>query len=97
MFAIYKVSGNSMRPLYEDGDFVVVSGIPFLRNRIKAGDVIVFRSPANGIMIKMAEDIEDQRRIRVIGTCASNTDSRKFGAISFKDVLGKVILRIRKT
>jgi signal peptidase I len=85
-----------MRPLYEDGDFVLVSRISLLWDRIKPGDVIVFRSSANGIMIKMAENTGDQRRIRVIGTCASSTDSRKFGAISSKDVLGKVILRIRK-
>ena len=86
-----------MCPLYEDGDFVIVSRIPLISRRIEPGDVIVFRHPAYGTMIKMVESAEGQKTVCVIGTCAASTDSRNFGAMSLKDMVGKVILRIRKT
>jgi signal peptidase I len=97
MLKLLKVSGNSLLPLYRDGDFVLVSKIPYLFGAIRRGDVVVFRHDVYGTMIKKVESIApDKDEIMVIGTQENSVDSRRFGVISERDVLGKVIWHIRK-
>ncbi len=57
MIQILKVTGESLSPFFLEGDFVVVSKIPFVLRRIKAGDIVVFRHPVYGTMIKKVEKI----------------------------------------
>ena len=65
---------------YRDGDFVVTAG-SLLAGPIKPGDVIVFRQPDYGIMIKQVERLEGDG-LFVVGTHERSADSREFGAIS---------------
>jgi nickel-type superoxide dismutase maturation protease len=92
MLQIIKITGDSLLPTYRQGDFVLISKIPFWLNSIKAGDVVVFRHPVFGLMIKRVKNVStDQNSYFVIGTHPDSIDSRQFGAISRHDLLGKVI------
>jgi signal peptidase I len=92
---IYRVSGNSLHPRFQHGDFVLVS--KFVRNvtKLNIGDPIVFRHAHHGTMIKLVSRINFKAdEIEVVGNDYGSTDSRSFGPISKNDVLGKVIFCI---
>ncbi len=89
---VLRVSENSLSPVYQEGDYVLVSIVPFLFGTPKRGDVIVFRHEIYGTMIKMVEAVAPGgEELSVMGTHADSIDSRRFGPISRRDVVGKVI------
>jgi len=94
MCRVIKVTGESLTPIIEEGDFVLVLKIPFFF--LHSGDIIVFRHDTYGMMIKMVEVVSrDERTVFAIGTHPLSTDSRSFGPVPWRNILGKVILRIR--
>jgi nickel-type superoxide dismutase maturation protease len=97
MIQILKVTGESLSPFFLEGDFVVVSKIPFILRKIKAGDMVVFRHPVYGTMIKKVEHISpDGEEYFVIGTHPESTDSRQFGPLRRRQLIGKVVWHIGK-
>ena len=97
MLKLLKVSGSSLLPMYRDGDFVLVSKIPYFFGPIKPGDVIAFRHRLYGTLIKQVQSVAPgNAEIYVIGTEENSVDSRHFGPIGQKDVLGKSIWHIKK-
>ncbi len=96
MLRIFRVSGESLTPEYQHGDFVLVSKIPFLFHPPIEGDVIAFHQPGYGLLIKRVQAIDEIGGITVLGTQLDSTDSRVFGAVQRKDIIGKVIWHIRK-
>jgi len=95
MFKLLKVSGHSLWPLYEDGDYVLIAH-PRLAGAIRPGDVLVFRNAVYGTMIKQVERVvPDSNELYVVGTHDGSVDSREFGAISRQAVIGKVIWHIK--
>jgi signal peptidase I len=94
---LLKVSGNSLLPAYQDGDFVLVSKIPYLFAPIRPGDVVVFRREPYGTLIKMVESLGARGdEISVVGTFPGSVDSTRFGPIRARKVLGKVIWHIKR-
>jgi phage repressor protein C with HTH and peptisase S24 domain len=93
MLKIVKITGESLFPDYQEGDYVIVITIPFLP--FKQGDTVVFRHSDYGIMIKKINRV-DSDKIHVIGLHPNSVDSRQFGPISRNDIIGKVIFHIRK-
>jgi signal peptidase I len=97
MLRIIRVSGFSLLPDYDHGDFVVTSKIPVLLKRLRPGDVIVFNQPGYGRLIKRIERVRPERgEVFVVGSHSSSVDSRQFGAVRLSDVTGKVILHVRR-
>ncbi len=97
MIQMLKVTGESLSPFFLEGDFVVVSKIPFVLRQIKAGDIVVFRHPVYGTMIKQVETISpDGEQLFVLGTHPESTDSRQFGPLQRRQLIGKVIWHIHK-
>ena len=97
MLRFLRVTGDSLLPVYQDGDFVLVSKIPYLFDEIKQGDIIAFRHKEYGTMIKKVEDVASSvGEIHVIGTHENSVDSRRFGPITSDDMLGKVIWHVKK-
>lgn len=85
-------------PFYQEGDFVVVLKIPFFFNWPKEGDIVVFRHPMYGMMIKQVLSLSaDHEEIFVYGTHPDSTDSRHFGSIQRGDLAGKVIWHIKQS
>ncbi len=96
MFRILKISGDSLTPEYRNGDFVLVSKIPFLLRPVRAGDIVAFRQPGYGLLIKMVERLAPQGGgVFVVGTQPDSVDSRVFGEISPRQIVGKVIWHIK--
>jgi nickel-type superoxide dismutase maturation protease len=89
---IIKVTGESLSPFFRDGDYVLVAKFPFLLKRIKPGDILVFRHPLFGTMIKRLERLSpDGEDLFVVGEDAFSNDSRRFGPIRRADLVGKVV------
>ena len=89
--------GDSLAPEYSQGDFVLVSKIPFLLAPPSPGDVIAFHHPGYGLLIKRIQNVGADGGVNVIGDHPESVDSRVFGTVRHKDILGKVIWHIRKT
>ncbi|MGW8251947.1 MAG: S24/S26 family peptidase [Anaerolineales bacterium] len=97
MLQFLRVAGESLAPEYREGDFVLIVKIPFFLNRLAEDDIIAFRHPDYGLMIKKIAVIEPgQDRMFVIGTHDNSIDSRHFGTIRRSDLVGKVIWHLRK-
>jgi signal peptidase I len=97
MLRLLKIRGDSMAPEYSQGDFVLVSKIPFLLTPPSPGDVIAFRQPGYGLYIKRIQNIPAEDGVNVIGNHPDSVDSRVFGPVRRKNILGKVIYHIRKS
>jgi len=92
LLQMIKISGRSLDPAYQNGDYVLVSGLSFHLRGIRPGDAVVFQHPMLGRLIKLVERLEDDgRSIYVIGLDEFSSDSRTFGAIPRNLVEGKVI------
>lgn len=100
MYRILKVTGNSLFPLIQEGDFVLVFKIPFLLSKFfkyKKGDIIVLKHPYYGVLIKKIDWLSaDAKQYFVVGSHPESTDSRQFGLIEHSWISGKVILHIQK-
>jgi signal peptidase I len=97
MLNILKVTGDSLSPDYQEGDFVLASKIPVFLSTIREGDVVVFNHPEYGVLIKKVAIIYPQsREYFVIGSHGHSVDSRRIGNIRRKDIIGKVIWHIRR-
>jgi signal peptidase I len=97
MFRLLKVRGHSLYPEFRDGDYVLTARVPFPSGKIKSGNVIVFRQPVHGLMVKRVQKVlDDGTAFEVRGTQIDSTDSRNFGPVPLSKVLGKVIWHIRQ-
>ena len=96
MLRILKVSGDSMLPHIRSGDYVLVSRLPVILGRIRAGDVIVFRQPQYGTMVKRVAQVLEGDRYLVEGTHHHSVDSRQFGPVYKGDLIGRLLWHMRK-
>jgi nickel-type superoxide dismutase maturation protease len=95
MFRMIKVTGESLSPLFHEGDYVLISTIPFVVKRVKAGDTILFQHPSYGTLIKQVEWVDSEDgELSVTGIHPNSVDSRRFGPIRREDVIGKVLWHI---
>ncbi len=97
MLKLLKIKGDSLLPDFCEGDFVVIIKIPFLWFNISPGDVVVFRHPEYGTLIKRVDHFTpDGASLFVVGTHPNSVDSRRFGPVPRRVLFGKVIWRVRK-
>ena len=97
MLRLLKVKEDSLAPEFQEGDFVVTVKIPLLWFKLRPGDVVVFRHSEYGTMIKKVEHFTpDGESMFVTGTHPNSVDSRRFGVVPRRDVIGKVIWHVRK-
>jgi len=97
MFRLLKVTGDSLSPLYKEGDFVVITTLPFFLRRLRQGDIIVFKHGLYGELIKIVDRLlPEEDAIYVIGTSEDSLDSRRLGPISRAAIKGRVLWHIAK-
>jgi len=96
MLRLLKITGDSLTPEFQEGDFVLVSKVPFYFSPAAPGDILAFRQPGYGLLIKRVRSVDRDGKIEVIGSHPDSIDSRVFGPIRDKDIIGKVIWHIRK-
>lgn len=97
MLKLLKIVGDSLTPEYQNGDFVIISKIPILFVPPSTGDIIAFRQPGYGLLIKRIHGLNPDGGVNVISPHPDSVDSRVFGPINEKNILGKVIWHIRKS
>ncbi len=96
MFKVIKLTGESLSPSYQEGDYVLIGTCSFFFG-ITEGNTIVFNHPDHGLMIKKVNKVlhsEDGYKVR--GTHPHSVDSREFGPVSKRNVIGKVLWHIKK-
>ncbi len=88
-----------MLPLLQPGDEVLVNIWAYKRSPPQIGDLIVFRHPDRSHLqiLKRIVSIEENESYFVLGdNLAESNDSRTFGLVSPKLIIGKVTSRFAK-
>ena len=91
---IFKVEGDSMLPVLKQGDLVLVNP----HAALEIGDIVVARHPFKksvNIIKRVAEILPNERYILLSDNLQESSDSRAFGAIAAKDILGKAEAKIK--
>ena len=97
MLQLLKVTGESLSPLYKEGDFVVITTLPFFLRRLRQGNIIVFQHGLYGTLIKIVERVlPGEEAVYVIGANEDSLDSRRLGPISRAAIKGRVLWHIAK-
>ena len=92
MLRVFRIKGDSLYPEYRNGDYVITAWSPLAFKRLKLGDIIAFKHPQYGLLIKQVVRIlHSQQMLEVRGTVLESVDSRSFGPIPMHIVLGRVI------
>jgi nickel-type superoxide dismutase maturation protease len=91
---VFRVEGDSMTPVLRSGDLVLVNS----HAEIGIGDIVVARHPFKQsvtIIKRVAEILAGERYFLLSDNSKESADSRQFGAILRKDILGKAEARIK--
>jgi nickel-type superoxide dismutase maturation protease len=86
----FRVSEESMLPGIKPGDYIIVDTLRYKLRSPKNGDIIVFRH--DGMEMVKRISANDGGSYTVLGdNLNKSVDSRRFGPIKKRDVVGKVI------
>jgi nickel-type superoxide dismutase maturation protease len=97
MLKLIKITGDSLTPEYNPGDYVITTALSFVLRALRSGDTVVFKHPVYGTMVKQVQSIDSKTgELFVIGTHPQSTDSRSFGAIPQSWLIGKVLWHFSK-
>ncbi len=100
------VSGSSMVPTFENGDYLIIDELSYKLSEPKRGDVIVFRYPKNPsqFFIKRIEGMPGETingvvlssgEYYVLGDNRPNSsDSRVWGPVKSELIVGKTLVRL---
>ena len=99
-FSTVIVSGNSMAPSYNQGDWLIVRNLSGKKHTLKIGMVYLVQDP-NRPGVKLLKRLKENRlengitRYWVEGDSPLSEDSRNWGWIDEKLFLAKVVLKYR--
>ncbi len=91
-----RISGASMEPLLRDGDRVLVSRLTYRLRAPRPGEVVLARVAAvpGGLTVKRVAALDGAGRVVLRGdNLAFSIDSRRFGPVRRRAVLGRVWYR----
>ncbi len=94
LFSKFRIYGHSMTPFLKDGDLIIISYVPFLFKKPKIKDVVAI-SYNKKIIIKRIKQIQENKYFIEGDNKKDSLDSRSFGYVLSKDILGKFIFRLR--
>ncbi|NLG99091.1 MAG: S26 family signal peptidase [Chloroflexi bacterium] len=98
LLGLLKISGYSLAPAFQEGDYVLVSKLPLLIRGVRPGDVVVFDHPLHGRLIKLVDRLAcGGNQMFLIGLNADSIDSRSFGLLPTSMAQGKVIWHFQKS
>jgi nickel-type superoxide dismutase maturation protease len=88
----FKIFGNSMLPAMKAGDSVLVNRMAYWFRHPKINDIVALRDPRDGkVLTKRIIKIEDKGYFVQGDNKNASTDSRVFGILKKRDIIGKVI------
>lgn len=87
-----------MSPDFQEGDFVVLTTLPFLLKRLKVGDTIIFDHKLYGMLIKRIASFDPETAEVYVEAVKSNgLNSLRLGTIRRDFIKGKVLAHFSKT
>jgi len=90
----FKISGHSMEPILKNGESVLVSSVPYLFKNPKIDDIVAFKEKAGKILIKRIKTCKNGKYFVKGDNKKDSFDSRDFGFVSRKLILGKLIYKL---
>lgn len=96
----FRISGHSMEPTFWEGQTLLVSGVPYFLKQPKVGDVVVIKDPqgpsissgeAGRLLLKRIDKRKENKYFVVGDNPKQSTDSKDFGWITKKEIIGKAI------
>ncbi len=93
MIGIVKIHGQSMAPALSGGDFVVTSRY---YRKLSTNDLIIFKHPIYGRLIKRIKKIDRLGNIWVRGENKYSLSSEQMGIVAPSMVQAKVLFPIRQ-
>lgn len=91
-----RVAGDSMLPLLRSGNEILYAPRAYQKSLPQVGDIVVTHHPQQPKLLI----VKKVQEVTVVGDCfligynpAASTDSRHWGLISYKQLLGKVTNR----
>ena len=90
-----KIVGNSMLPLLQPGEEILMDINAYKQAKPKINDIVVAIQPRDRItIVKRVKQITPDGKYFLVGDNPSqSTDSRHWGTVSHQDILGKVTNR----
>ena len=86
-----------MEPTYKSGDRLFVSRLIYFFREPRIKEIVVLGDPRTGrLILKRIEGASGDDYFVSGDNLEASTDSRAFGPVTKKDILGKVILRYRR-
>jgi signal peptidase I len=100
-FSTVKVSGSSMSPAYNQGDWLLVRGLSGKEHTLKIGSVYLIQDPTRPgvVLLKRVKESRMEHgviRYWVEGDNSNSEDSKKWGWLENEQFFGKVILKYRR-
>jgi nickel-type superoxide dismutase maturation protease len=91
MFSYFVVKEQSMEPFCQEGDFVLVNKISYLFSHPKVGHIVVLKDPRDSSrhIVKRVTAVKDPFVWVEGDSKEESTDSRNFGWVSLKSLLGQ--------
>lgn len=83
-----------MESNYKEGETVFVNKLSYFLKKIKIGDVVAVKNQEAKIFIKRIAKIKGEKLFVLGDNLKESIDSRHFGWILRKDILGKVVFKI---
>lgn len=92
---VFRVHGNSMSPVYRNGESVLALRFIYLFKNPQKREVVIARDPRDGkLLIKRIIQVKQGKIFLSGDNQAASTDSREFGMIDRSALVGKVIYKL---
>ena len=93
MIKLHKITGHSMAPAFNDGDFVVTARRWL--SQYQQQDVVVVNHETYGVIIKRIQSVLTDGRVRLQGDNRQSTSTSQLGNIERKQIIGRVCWHIK--
>lgn len=92
--AKFKIEGKSMEPKFKEGDVILINKLSYLFSKPQVKDIVAIKVGKIKSIIKKIKEIKGDKFFVIGENLKESKDSRHFGWVLKKDILGKVCFKI---